>query len=273
VRHTAPWILLSLLLTAAPSSAANCLSKATKIACGQTIHGSITDDDCNPFSEDLGDRQEWFYVDSQYGPRFTPTFTADFDGAFVDFMQFGSSKVGEQQVPIYIDYAVSGFAEFFPKLPTEVAGRSYFRIWGDSSNRGDYKLTLICDAGPGRPSWNPTTVRYPLPAVANSDAATFRIWVRINNKLQARAEDGDSCMAETACFSGAVAGRSEVLVRVVGPKNGHLQPSIVKFNTTRVEVWIEQVSTGLVKYYDSPAGGPGLWELKGQFDRLSGFLP
>jgi hypothetical protein len=273
VRHTLPWLLLSLALTATPSSAADCLSKAIKLACGETVHGSITDDDCNPFEEDIGDRQEWFYVESQYGPKFSPAFTADFDGAFVDFLQFGASRVGNSALPIYIDYAVSGFAEFFPKLPTEMAGRSYFRIWADGSNRGDYKLTLTCDHGPVKPSWEPTTVTFPMPAVADVDAKTFRVWVRINDKTQGRSEKGEACMSETACFSGALPGRSEVLVRIVGPKNGHLQPSIVKLNTTRVEVWIEQVSTGLLKYYDSPAGGPNLWELKGQFDRLSGFLP
>jgi hypothetical protein len=81
------------------------------------------------------------------------------------------------------------------------------------------------------------------------------------------------CTPETLCVSASIPGRSEVLVRIVGPKpNGYLWPNIVKFNTSQVEVWAEQLSTGSVKYYVLPGAWPGLDTLPGLYDR-TGFLP
>ena len=83
----------------------------------------------------------------------------------------------------------------------------------------------------------------------------------------------ESCIAETLCVSASVPGRSEVEVRIVGPKpNGYLWPNIVKFNTSQVEVWIDQLSTGSIKYYILPGAWPGLDDLPGLYDR-TGFLP
>ncbi len=83
----------------------------------------------------------------------------------------------------------------------------------------------------------------------------------------------ESCIAETLCVSASVPGRSEVEVRIVGPKpNGYLWPNIVKFNTSQVEVWIQQLSTGSIKYYNLPGAWPGLDDLPGLYDR-TGFLP
>lgn len=82
-----------------------------------------------------------------------------------------------------------------------------------------------------------------------------------------------SCIPETACVSGAVPGRSEVFVRVVGPKpNGRLWPTLVKFSTSTVEVWIRQEATGAERYYRLEGARPGLDELPGLFDR-TGFEP
>ncbi len=74
-------------------------------------------------------------------------------------------------------------------------------------------------------------------------------------------------------MSGAVAGRSEVFVRIIGPRpNGFLWPNVVKFTTSRIEVWIEQTETGQVQYYDLPAADPNAGILAGLFDR-NGFAP
>jgi len=82
-----------------------------------------------------------------------------------------------------------------------------------------------------------------------------------------------ACLPETLCVSGALAGRTEVLLRIVGPKpNGYLWPSIVKLTTSRVEVWIEQVATGEVRYYLLEGASRGDDRLPGLFDR-HGFLP
>ncbi|HKI04501.1 MAG TPA: LamG domain-containing protein [Thermoanaerobaculia bacterium] len=99
----------------------------------------------------------------------------------------------------------------------------------------------------------------------------FRFKVRINGTTTGIQEP--DCVSETLCVSGAVPGRSEVFVRVVGPRpNGYLWPHVAKFTTSPVEVWIEQLSTGSVKYYVSAGPWPGLDDLPGLYDR-TGFLP
>jgi hypothetical protein len=81
------------------------------------------------------------------------------------------------------------------------------------------------------------------------------------------------CLPGTVCVSGAVPGRVEVLLRIVGPKpNGYLWPTLFKASTSRFDVWIEQESTGTVKYYLLEGARPGSSDLPGLFDR-EGFLP
>ena len=113
------------------------------------------------------------------------------------------------------------------------------------------------------------------PWLTSSEVSGFRV------KVQITATDGSqppvrrepACIPETLCASGAVPGRSEVFVRVVGPKpNGYLWPTLVKFSTSTLDVWIEQTSTGIVRYYRLDGASPGVDELPGRFDR-TGFLP
>lgn len=81
------------------------------------------------------------------------------------------------------------------------------------------------------------------------------------------------CLPETVCVSGAVPGRSEVFLRVIGPRpNGKLWPTLVKFTTSRVDIWIRQLSTGEEKHYVLEGAAPGVDELPGLFDR-GGFDP
>jgi tetratricopeptide (TPR) repeat protein len=81
------------------------------------------------------------------------------------------------------------------------------------------------------------------------------------------------CPPETLCASGAVPGRTEVMLRLVGPKpNGYLWPTLVKLTTSQVEVWVEQEATGELRYYRLAGAGPGDDTLPGLFDRR-GFLP
>jgi len=115
----------------------------------------------------------------------------------------------------------------------------------------------------------------PGPWLTSPDLPGFRVKVRITPQggapLLGSAES--VCIPETLCVSGALAGRSEVFVRVVGPKpNGRLWPTLVKFSTSEVEVWIEQLSTGEVEYYLLEGARPGFDELPGLFDR-EGFEP
>jgi hypothetical protein len=71
--------------------------------------------------------------------------------------------------------------------------------------------------------------------------------------------------SELVAFSGALEGRPEIYIRVIGPRpNGHLMVQAVKFSPTRIELWVRQTSTGKIRYYDLsavPASGdtlPGL---------------
>lgn len=83
----------------------------------------------------------------------------------------------------------------------------------------------------------------------------------------------DVCLPETVCVSGALPGRSEVFLRVIGPRpNGKLWPTLVKFTTSQVDVWIRQLSTGEEKHYTLDGAAPGIDELPGLFDR-DGFDP
>jgi len=103
----------------------------------------------------------------------------------------------------------------------------------------------------------------------------FRVKVRITPQAGAPITGSREpvCIPETLCISGALPGRSEVFVRVVGPRpNGRLWPILVKFSTSQVEVWIEQLATGEVEYYLLEGARPGFDELPGLFDR-EGFRP
>lgn len=83
----------------------------------------------------------------------------------------------------------------------------------------------------------------------------------------------NACIPETLCVSGAVPGRSEIFLRIIGPRpNGFLWPTIVRFTPSQVQVEIQQISTGVLKTYFLPAVPPNSDELPGLQDR-EGFLP
>lgn len=109
----------------------------------------------------------------------------------------------------------------------------------------------------------------------SADFPGFRFHVRLTDGtgqvLPVRMER--RCFEETLCVSGAVPGRSELFLRIVGPKpNGRLWPTIVRTTTSTVEVWIEQVGSRQVNYYRLEGATPGSTDLSGLFDR-QGFLP
>lgn len=111
----------------------------------------------------------------------------------------------------------------------------------------------------------------PVPGVTSSQYPDFRFWVEISDtRIGTAVAD---CLPETVCIAGAIPTRAEVFVRIVGPKpNGRLWPNIVKFNTTKTEVWIEQISTGVTKYYLLPQLPTDSGELPGVVDK-DGFVP
>ncbi len=109
------------------------------------------------------------------------------------------------------------------------------------------------------------------PALTTSEYPNFRFWVRIGDTRLGTTVSG--CLPETVCVAGSIPTRAEVFVRIVGPKsNGYLWPNIVKFNTTKTEVWIQQISTGTIQYYQLPALPIDSATLPGVVDK-TGFLP
>jgi hypothetical protein len=143
-------------------------------------------------------------------------------------------------------------------------------VWSFNGNARDqvavYNGNVIGTVGFGAP---------PPPAgpwLSTSQIPNFQLKVRVTAGSAITGVQ-EPCVAETLCVSASVPGRSEVEVRIVGPKpNGYLWPNIVKFNTSQVEVWINQLSSGSTKYYILPGAWPGLDDLPGLYDR-TGFLP
>jgi hypothetical protein len=81
------------------------------------------------------------------------------------------------------------------------------------------------------------------------------------------------CIAETLCVEGALAGRPEAFLKVIGPRpNGYLWVQISRFTPSAIELWIEQLSTGELRYYRLPTVGPGDPDVSGLQDRMA-FLP
>lgn len=89
--------------------------------------------------------------------------------------------------------------------------------------------------------------------------------------VQGRAEA--NCIVETFCASGALAGRPEVFVKVIGPRpNGFLWVQISRFTPSEVEVMVRQSSTGLVQEYTLPPVGALSDDVSGLQDREA-FVP
>ncbi len=147
-----------------------------------------------------------------------------------------------------------------------VAGDTLFFSADDgSTGREPWALPL---EGAGTPPLPPG------PFLESSSVPGFRFKVRITGGGASHmGRQEPRCIPETLCVSGQVPGRSEVFLRVVGPKpNGFLWSTLVKFSTSRVEVWVEQRATGEIRYYDLAAAEPGQDVLPGLFDR-HGFMP
>jgi len=153
-----------------------------------------------------------------------------------------------------------------PGLGPVAAGRLFFSADDGVHDRELWAIPLSANDGPPPPDAPPLT---------SSEFPGFRFWVRIQPPAGPSRIGTVSprCLPETVCVTGALPDRIEVFLRIVGPKpNGRLWPTLVKFTTSEVEVWIEQQSTGELRYYDLVGARPGFDELPGLFDR-EGFEP
>lgn len=133
-----------------------------------------------------------------------------------------------------------------------------------------YDNVLLCPQGtpcaaPSSDGWI-TDAQYP--------DFRFRVQITPPGVPPIQAVKEASCQPEVVCVSGALPGRSEVFLRVIGPRpNGYLWPTIVRFTPSRVDVEIEQLSTGVMQLYTLDTVPPGTeTDLSGFQDR-KGFLP
>jgi hypothetical protein len=112
------------------------------------------------------------------------------------------------------------------------------------------------------------------PWLSSPDLPGFEAKVRITagQTVTNSAREPD-CIVETLCASGALVGRPEVFLKVIGPRpNGFLWSQLSRFTPSKVEVWLRQISTGIVRYYVLPAVPPTSDEVSGLQDRTA-FLP
>lgn len=119
---------------------------------------------------------------------------------------------------------------------------------------------LGTDAGPSTPA--PPAG----PWLQTSQLPGYQFKVRINGS--AAGTQVADCVPETLCVAGAIPTRAELFLRIIGPRpNGFLWAQAVRFTTSRLEVWVQRLSTGETNYYDMPAVPQDSAELPGLVDK------
>jgi hypothetical protein len=169
--------------------------------------------------------------------------------------------------PLMANPGVDDFAAAMTPDGTWVSLHSKAKVQGGNAD-GSFEVHLaLCGQAVAPP---------PPPGdwLTTAEVPGFRVKARITaggEEQPVRAEP--VCIPETLCVSGALPGRSELFVRVIGPRpNGKLWPVLVRFTTSTVEVWIEQLASGDLQYYRLEGASPGSSDLTGFFDR-AGFTP
>ncbi len=83
----------------------------------------------------------------------------------------------------------------------------------------------------------------------------------------------NDCVPETICLAGALPDRTEVFIRIIGPRpNGFLWPEVIRFTTSQVELWVQKVAGGPINYYNLSGVSQNSDVLNGLVDR-EGFQP
>jgi len=181
----------------------------------------------------------------------------------------GDAGTWSTAVLLDTDFAISTFGE-------DEVGELYVAEYAPAPGGRIHRLV----GPPGDPGDDPGDGEPPPPGdgwLTTPDIPGFRFRVEITSggatPVEQPVRREAACIPETLCVSGAVPGRSELFVRIVGPKgNGKLWPTLVRFTTSTVEVWVEQIATGEIRHYRLEGATPGSSDLTGLFDR-DGFEP
>lgn len=225
------------------------------ISCGQTVTSQITTNDCAtdppPIFFDL-----WFFQGTA-GQTITATLTSnDFD-PFLILLDPDANSVAEDDDSgpgngSRIVHTLDETSPDWTLVPTPL----------EANVTGSYTLSLQCvDSCPAGFFGDP-----------NYPDFCFRVEIGDPGSTIPGTREAD-CLDETVCVSGALPGRSEAFLRLIGPRpNGFLWPTIVRFTPSRLVVDFHQKSSGQTNQYILPAVPPGTDELPGLQDR-TGFLP
>lgn len=230
------------------------------ISCGETVMNTIT-------AQDAQDDQSRHYDDYRFSGSngdqiMASLFSADFE-PHLELRTPGGEDAAEAEGH---DPGSTANLDF---TLTSTSTNWVLRAKADSAAAtGDYSLTLLCGDG------NPPPPPPPSGFFLDPEYPDFQFRVRIGNPgstIPGRREA--SCQSETVCVSGAMRGRSELFIRLLGPRpNGYIWPTIVRFTPSRVVVDIRQISSGEMETYELEAVPPGTDDLPGSQDRM-GFHP
>jgi hypothetical protein len=227
------------------------------IQCGETVGGSLTLDDCTDdqgraldvytFSGESGD-----VIDVSLSPRFFEGELEIYDPGFEDYAEVEGENPGQTvELQTTLDQ-------------TSDLWRIVVKTEDSAGLNGPYDLTLDC-----------TGEEPPLPPgdegfFTDPQYPDFEFRVRITSEpgstvLGVREPD---CIEDTVCVSGNLPGRSEVFLRILGPRpNGFLWPTIVRFTPSRVDVEVRRISTDETQVYTLARVLPGDENLSGRQDR------
>lgn len=226
------------------------------IACGETVQSTLTTHDCDVVQNQ--DFTDVYFFSGQAGQQVIIDLISD------DFNPFLELSFPFPLLVVSDDDGGEGHNARIVHVLDETSESWAIQVKAlIHGATGSYTLSLACSEAEPPP---PDTVPLTTPELPG-----FLFWVRIGDREGTVADS--LCASETLCVAGALPTRSEVEIRIVGPKpNGYLWPTLVKFTTSEVEVWIEQAATGKVQYYLLEGAAPGVDVLPGLFDRR-GFLP
>jgi hypothetical protein len=149
-------------------------------------------------------------------------------------------------------------------LPPETEGRPFDLLrWGTDGlafRTDEDQVIVISEAGGGPP---------PPPAgpwLSSPALPGFEVKVLISDSTPGG--NVADCITETLCVSGALAGRAEIFVKVIGPRpNGFLWAQVSRFTPSKVEIWLRQIKTGKINYYALAPVPAGVDNVSGLQDR------
>ncbi|HXU31707.1 MAG TPA: hypothetical protein VN851_14125 [Thermoanaerobaculia bacterium] len=231
-----------------------------------------------------------FMVYDDDGPSGTPgTFLGSVPSTVNIGAPFSSAFVGESCTSLGIHLASGG--AYVGVQWNGVANEDLFICADESPST---PLAQVYQSTSGGNSWNPITDFFeadralmvraefvndtgpdPLPPdgpwITTTALPGFQFKSRIDNiRIATKVTD---CVPETLCLAGAIPTRSEVFVRIIGPRpNGFLWPEVIRFTTSQVELWVQKTSGGPINYYNLAGVSQNSDVLNGLVDR-EGFTP